>query len=357
MTRAIRFARVLALAVAACMLAPQLAWAQASPTPVVQTTYVPANAQAAGVVYLGRLLTASELEWFPIEIAVAAAQKEAGIDLMTLEQITLSTRIEEKGQPLQGGAVLRFSKPFDKAQAAAALAKAVSEGSEVTKAQHGQIEYLKAEAEGYVVAVAAPTDRVLLLAEETWLKAMLDHAQPPAGKPSRIVQLLSQADTKADFSGVFDFTAVSSKVVAELDKEKIPAEFEKFKKIPSLMGAVFASMSLRMGLRDKLVIQAKDEAAAKELDVLIPEGIETGRKYLLAEVAKQPANTAIEKATQKYLERVSGELAAAFRPVRRGTELSLEKDSGGGMMEIAFLNALLLPAVEKVRAVQQRVEE
>ena len=340
MTQPIRFAFALAL----CLFAPQFALAQ---TGVVQTTFVPAGAHVAGVAFPQRILSASELEWLPIEVFVAATQKEAGFDLLTLEQVTLSSQITEGAEPVQVGAVLRFSKPFDKAKAVAGVGKTVAEGRELTKAQHGQVEYLKVD--GGAVAVAAPSDRVLLVAEETWLKQMLDAAQPPAGKPSRIAQLLSQADTKADFTGVVDMTALSGQITQALDKEKIPPEFAKYKRIPALISAITSSGSIRAGLKDRLVIQAKDEAAAKELETLIPEGLEAARKQMLAEVAKQPATTPVEKATVRYLERISMEFTAAFRPVRRASELSLEKDSGAGMTEIAILNALLMPAVAKVR--------
>jgi hypothetical protein len=327
--------------------------AQAQSSPAVQTTFVPASAQFAAVAFPQRVLTSREMELYPIEVFSAASIKEAGFDVLNLEQVTFSGQATE-GEPFQGGAVLRFNQPIDKTRAIAGLAKLGGEEGELTKAQHAKQEYFKPA--GGTFAVAAPSDRVLVIGSEAWLKQMLDAAQPPAGKPSRIAGLLSQVDGKADFAAVVDMAALAGAISKELDKEKAPPEFEKFKRIPTLIGSLSGAASVRTGLKDRLVIQAKDEAAAKELDVLIPEALEVARKQMVAEVGKNPGNTAVEKALVRYFERISTELTAALRPTRRGLELSLEKDSGAGMTEIAILNALLLPAVQRVRETAREVQ-
>ena len=74
-------------------------------------SYIIPEATIAGVVYPRRVLTNPSMEMLPLEVLSAAGIKEAGIDPMDVEQVTVMI---VPPAPMPGlGIVVRFTKPYE----------------------------------------------------------------------------------------------------------------------------------------------------------------------------------------------------------------------------------------------------
>jgi prepilin-type processing-associated H-X9-DG protein len=323
--------------------------APAGPQGAGAVGYVTPGAALAAVAYPRRVLTAPGMELLPIEVMSAAGKKELGIDPLDVDQIVLVA--EPPGLGLPGiGVVARLARPYKPEGLLAPLAERTVE------AQLDGKPYRRGSGP-MDLSIYMPDAHTLIVAHDPLLRKMLANRADPVEGP--VSKLLGAIDASQDFAAVLSIDPLRDMAKAQLALAPLPPKFAGVRKLPDLVSAVEARTRLSDAQEMALVVYARDEAAAEELEALIGQLLATAREMFLAEMAEQAAgDDPVEQAMAQYMRRVNERIFEAIRPVRNGDRLEL---AGGGQqnMQIAtigILIALLLPAVQAARAAARRAQ-
>jgi prepilin-type processing-associated H-X9-DG protein len=334
-----------ALALAALLSSPL--GAQVSRTPALDTTYVPADMVAAVLAFPKRTFAAKELELYPLEMITAWGLQEVGFDPLEIEQALAVVGVPDPDPKF--GIVLRFSKPINKdkvfARQLAGAKAATSGGKSYRKAANPQDPSL------YIA-----DDLTLVLADEATLIRMM----AATAVDSPLIRLLKSADASGDGLAVLAVDMVRDRVMKEIAKEttELPPELKDLKRVPELVSTVEARVNIRPGLKNELVLKARDEKSAIELTKIADASLDYGRKQFLATIQASPGdpNDPVNLAMARYGKRLAEHYATALRPKREGDRLVLAADNPLGGAQVAVLSALVLPAVQAARAAAQRTQ-
>jgi hypothetical protein len=316
----------------------------------VDVNYITPGAVVAAVAYPRRVLTAPEMEMMPIEIISAAANQELGIEPLDVEQVLLVVEPPTAGPP-GIGLVVRFTKPYQ---------------LETLKVPGG-MELEDAELDGRLYRRPAyplgpgmymPDDRTLIVATDALLRGMLKNKQTPAKGP--LSQLASKTGLSADLTVIAVLEPVRPLLVAQLAQVPIPPPFAGAKRLPELIDAAKAELTVTGQTRSALSILAPSEQAAQELEQLVNQLMQTGQQMVLAQVASEMGQTddPVEQAAAKYAQRMTRRIFEMFQPTRKGNMLVLAQEGAVANQTavIGVLVALLLPAVQAAREAARRMQ-
>ena len=309
--------------------------------------YITPEATFAAVAYPRRVLTAPEMEMLPIEVASAAGKKELGIDPVDVESIMVIVEPPVAGPPGYG-VVVRFSKAYQLDGLLAPLAKTTTEGQLNGKA------YRQA-ASPMLPSIYMPDDQTLIVAEDSFLRKMLANHEAPAEGP--LGKLFASTDTSGDLVAIVVLDPVREMLLAAVSQAPVPPPFEGVKRIPALLKAAKAQMSVTGRTSASLVLLAPNEAAAEELEQLINELLDLAQQMAMAEMAKAATgDDPVERAMAQYMQRINKRMFDPVRPVRNGTMLSVSHtgEAYSQVAVIGILIALLLPAVQAAREAARR---
>jgi hypothetical protein len=359
MTRPCRTLVCLVLA-AAMIGSPSMVYAQqlavlqaagAEPAGSVDLSYVTPGAVFAAVAHPRRVLTAPEMEMLPIEVMSAAGKKEMGIDPLDIEQVMVIVEPPRAGMPPGGAVVVRFSRPYGDLPILQALMK------RTVDAQLDGRPYRRGGGP-MDMSIYKPDERTLIVAHDQLLRGMLANQKKPVEGP--VSKLLAEADaSRQDLAAVFSLEPVRELAGAALATAPLPPQFADVRKVPQLLSAVEVRFNLTGSQEMVLVLHARDEGAAKELEDLIDRLLRTTKEMMLAEMAEDAgSDDPVEQAMVQYMQRISDRIFDAFRPVRKGGRLELA-GSGQGNAQVAtigILVALLLPAVQAAREAARRMQ-
>ena len=350
------FARTALLLLATCFSTVGLALAQpaASAAPAaaaIDRGYITPNAVLAAVAHPRRVLTAPEMEFLPLEIISAAGLKELGLDPVQLEEVLAIAVVKDTKQPPQFGLVLRFAEPLRQGGLLPELVR------HTTRAEINGKGYRKAAGpEDFSLMRADP--RTILIAHDELLGKMLANVANP--QPGPAAKLLGQMSGSSDLAAVVALDPVRPLLKAELQKAPVPPAFAGFLTIPDLIVSAEGQLTLLGNGGGALVLRARDEEAAKQLEAMINALLDMakmGVQIQAGQLAK--SQDPVEQATAQYMQRTSGRMIDMFRPVREGDHLSLSAKGVSAQANIATVGiavGLLLPAVQSAREAARRAQ-
>jgi len=314
--------------------------------------YLTETATFAGVVHPRRALTDPELELLPIEVLSAAGKKEMGIDPLDVEQVLVMAEPPLQGNPPQAGVVVRFSKPHKLDQILPQLqAATVADTLDGKAYRRGRTPM--------DLSLYAVDDRTLLMAHDELLRRMLsgesDATKGLAGK------LLSESGSVNDVAAVLAVEPLRPLVAGQIAMAPLPPAFESVRKIPELLSAVEATVSLSGGMRMALVLHAEDEAAAEELETIIVGLLDTAQRMIHAQMTQAvgtQGDDPVQQAAMQYVQRINKRFMEAMKPKRDGSrlEFATEGQSEAQIATIGILIALLLPAIQAAREAARRAK-
>ena len=309
--------------------------------------YITPEATFAAVTYPRRVLTAPQMEMLPIEVFSAAGKKELGIDPVDVESVMVIVEPPVAGPPAYG-AVVRFSKPYQLDGLLPPLAKTTTEG-ELNGKPYRQTQ------SPMLPSLYMPDDQTLIVAEDSFLRKMLANHDAPAEGP--LGKLFGSTNTSGDLMAIAVMEPVREMLSAMLDQAPVPPPFEDVKRVPALLKAAKAQVSVTGDTAASLVLLAADEAAAEELEQLINELLDLAGQMILAQMAQAASgDDPVEQAMAQYMQRINKKMFDLVRPVRNGTVLSWSHDGSeySQVAVIGILISLLLPAVQAAREAARR---
>lgn len=325
--------------------------------------YVTPDAVVGAIAQPRRVLTGPEMELLPTEVITAAGEKELGFDPMQLEQVLAVIEPPGLAGPPQAGVVLRF------AEKAPAEAVATKLGPRTTEGTLNGKTYRQGRGLD-VPSIFAADEKTLVIAHDGLLRRMV--SQDPA-RQGTVGKLLAGEGTSSDLTAAFAMEPVRGLLAAQLEQAPLPPPLAGLKKTPELVESaeVGVNLGLMQGTSIALKVHAKDEAAAKELEQLIQNGLDMAKQAMAAELEREMARALqsedpVERAMAKYLERVRermfGQTFEIIQPKRDGDTLVLalggktspEQARLQQVAVIGFLVALLLPAVQAARESARR---
>jgi type II secretory pathway pseudopilin PulG len=340
---------VVTMVVTPCAVSAQQPPAAGAPG-VVDLNYITPNAVLAAVAHPRRVLQAPEMEMMPIEIISATGNKELGIEPLDIEQVLLVVEPPAAGPP-GAGLVLRFIKPY---QLENLKLPGVAELQETTLNGRPYRQGTGPFAPGLYM----PDDRTLMVATDAMLRAMLQNVQSPAAGPLR--DLAAKADAGADIAVLAVVPPVRQLLSAQLAQVPIPPQFAAAKRLPELVDAVKAEVTMVGQPRSSLVLIAPSDLAAGELEKVIQQLMETGQQMMLGQVTAQMERTEdpVERAAAAYAERITRRIFDMVRPTRDGNTVVLAQEGlvSNQTAMIGVLVALLLPAVQAAREAARRAQ-
>jgi prepilin-type processing-associated H-X9-DG protein len=149
-------------------------------------------------------------------------------------------------------------------------------------------------------------------------------------------------------------------LVAQLAQVPIPPPFAGAKRLPELVNAAKAELTVAGKPGWTLTLLAPSQQAVQELDTLVKQLMQTGQQMILAQVTAQlgQGDDPVEKASAAYAQRMVRRTFEMFQPKRKGNMLVLTQEGAVSNQTavIGVLVALLLPAVQAAREAARRMQ-
>ena len=322
---------------------------QARAAETLDLAYIPADAVAAVVVHPQRVLAMPELEFLPVEIAVAASLQYAGIDPTTVEQAVAVIGMPGAAGPEPGvGAVLRFTKPYSGDLVLERLGAGAREANFGGKTIH-------VGGQRGAVSLFMPNDRTLVLAlSEMQLKNMISAKDVD----SPLTKLLKQADLSKTAVAVVDFATLKPMVLLGLQAlPPPPSPFQEFLAAPELISSIELSVNLGSTLDLRLVLGADDAKAAADLEAMAAKAKRLALEFVQQQVAKElGGDDPMQQATGKYLQRITKRTLDEIHVKTAGNRVTISFEGSPGIALVGVLTAPLLPAVQAAREAARRAQ-
>ena len=311
-------------------------------------SYIPADAVAAVVVHPQRILTAPELQFLPVEVAVAAGIQYAGIDPSTVEQAIGVVGMPGQAGPQPGvGAVSRFSKPYAEDQVLARLAPGAAEMIFDGKAIH-------VGGPG-TLSLHMPNDRTLVAAiSEVQLKSMISAKDVD----SRLTKLLKRADLSKTAVAVVDFTTLRPLAMMGLQAlPPVPPPFQEFLRAPELISSIELSANVGSTMELRLLLGANDAKAASELDAMAAKAKRLALEFVQQQIASEAAgNDPVQQALAQYMQRLTKRTLDEIHVKTAGEQVTISFEGSPAIGSVGVMTALLLPAVQAAREAARRTQ-
>lgn len=315
---------------------------------VLDLSYIPADAVAAVVVHPQRILTAPELQFLPVEVAVAAGIQYAGIDPSTVEQAIGVVGMPGQAGPEPGvGAVLRFSKPY----AGREVVAKVSPSAEEMKFE-GKTIYVGRPG---TASLYLPNDRTLVVAiSEVQLKSMISAKDVD----SPLTKLLKRADLSKTAVAVVDFATLRPLAMMGLQAlPPMPPQFQEFLRAPELISSIELSANVGSTMELRLLLGANDAKAASELDAMAAKAKRLALEFVQQQIASEAAgNDPVQQALAQYMQRITKRTLDEIHVKTAGEQVTISFEDSPAIGSVGVMTALLLPAVQAAREAARRTQ-
>jgi hypothetical protein len=327
---------------------PRAAGGRAADVKHLDLSYIPAQAVASIVVHPRAVLTGPDSEWLPTEVITAAGMKEAGVDPVKIQEAVVLFASPNRGTEPHVAAIFRFSEPYSKAAVTARLVGREKEvdGKPVVELAGPQAMLLHLADEKTIVIGTGPLVEKMLAAGEK-------------GADSPLLRLLQKVDVSSHLTTVFSIDAVRPIMKqAMAGAPPVPPPVQDFLKLPDLLSAIVLRVNVGEKFRANLTLQAADEAAGKETERIVKDGLAMLRQVVLGQVVAQLAgsNDSVQQAGGKYMTRIINKMFDQLKPARIGQNVTLSVESNSSIATMGILAGLLLPAVQAARGAARRVQ-
>ncbi len=242
-----------------------------------------------------------------------------GIDLDATEQVILIGGLGKKLGSFFTGTILRYKQPFD-------LPKYLqSRSPEWEEVVAGDQKYYRPD-DKKIPCVMAPSNRVLVMADEETLKRMASVAKDAE---SPLLATLRNSDDAAAALAVLEVSIVRPQVMAFLAFTKLPAPFDAapydgIKKVPVNIDEAIVKLNVSPLLSIKADMRAKDEDAAIATDTFLANVIdkifETVDEMMVEPEGEQDRGAAVAASA---IQALLGDLKSILKHSRDGVNLNV----------------------------------
>ncbi len=320
--------------------------ATAAVAKVVRLT--PGDTLAAITLRPQRIAAGKNMELAPLEVFTAAGLEHVGIDPLKIERADLLLGFPGPAGP-QGGLVIQLSEPFDINQ----LNPQLLDGQGV---QHDKdFEFFGSPENELIYHQFDP--QTVLAGTRIFVKQMV----AKRSEPGKVASLLQQIKTEHDLSAIVSIDTLRPLIVGMLEEPMQgapPAISEDTFAIVQSTDFVALGINVADEQHLQLVIAGATEADAKKLEQSFSRLIKFAETTFVSELKNQlndPSQTTA--AIHGYLDRVSGQMAGKWMPVRKGRALILDvQEQMQSVAVIGTLTGLLLPAVQAARDAARRMQ-
>ena len=187
---------------------------------------------------------------------------------------------------------------------------------------------------------------------------MLKNKQTPVEGP--LSKLVAKTSLSADVTVIAVLEPVRPMLAAQLAQVPLPPPFAGVKRLPELIDAAKAELTVAGQPRSALTLLTPSEQAAQELEKLVKQLMQTGQQMILAQASAQmgQSDDPVEKASAAYAQRMVKRIFEMFQPKRKGNVLVVAQEGAvtNQTAMIGVLVALLLPAVQAAREAARRMQ-
>ena len=297
--------------VALMVTSPALSYAQQTTrTKKIETSYVTPGAFVAAFAHPRRVLTAPEMEVFPLEVISALGKQQFGIDPVDVEEVIAIVEPPQQGPP-EYGVVLRLAKPFQldalTLPPTLPLADAQLEGRPYRQSQNP-----------FVPGFYMPDDRTLLVATDAFLKKLLANRENPVDGP--LSRLLAKVNNSSDALIVAMVEPIRPMLSAQLSSVPLPPPLEGVKRLPELIDAAKADLSVTGKPGASLVLLSSSQADAEELAGVLNQLLDFGQQMALSQIDQRgmQGDDPVQRASVQYSQRITRRMIESLRPKREG---------------------------------------
>jgi hypothetical protein len=324
--------------------------------------YATEQAFAGALVRPKQVFAAPEMAMLPYEVIQAAGLQEIGIDPLTIEELQVFVEPPMLGPP-QFLAVARFADAFRLDQLKEQFT------SHTQRSELDGRPYLQGTTP-MEPSLFAPDDRTLLVGSDDMLRRAYVARGGTATSP--LIDRLTRMDGGRDAFAAVEIAPIRPLLVAQVHQAPpFPPPLDQLeptlRSAPDLIGAIEASLGITGGENAQgfsLVVYGADEAAAQELEKLAQDALKLWQEQMLAAFQEaEQSGDAVQQATARYMQRISGSMSDIYRPTREGERLVFFGGAGDEkspqMQQIAIIGilvALILPAVQAAREAARRTQ-
>jgi hypothetical protein len=326
---------------AANRIAPAVAAAQPIATPMI-----PADAVGAFFFFPQEVLKTPELKLMPIEIADAWLTENVGIKLADIESVRGYTGIPGPLGP-NFGMLIKLNADLD-----------------ATRINRDRFAG-PAEKVGELTAIPLrdmPGSYLHRVDPKTYVIATIDMLSPMVtsnGKTGPMAEMLAGRSRTSPLVLAAAMEPirpmVEQAVAAGAIPASVPPPLNNLRKFPSLAKGVVTEMS-PMGNRSEIVVVANNDVDAKELQLILQDGMSFGRDMAILQAMQQvQGEDAVSQATRSYFQRLANEIVTMLQPQLDGDELTIRLEGiQTGYASSGVMVGLLLPAVQAAREAARR---
>ncbi len=320
--------------------------ASAAVDKVVRLT--PSDTLAAVTLRPQRIAAGKNMELAPLEVITAAGLEHVGVDPLKIERADLLLGFPGPAGP-QGGLIVQLTEPFSISQ----LNPQLLDGQGV---QHDKdFEFFGSPENELIYHQFDP--QTVLAGTRIFVKQMV----AKRSEPGKVASLLQQIKTEHDLSAIVTVDTLRPLIVGMLDQTMQgapPAISEDTLSIVQSTDFVALGINVADEQHLQLVIAGATDDDAKKLEQSFSRLIKVAETIFVSELKNQlndPSQTTA--AIHSYLDRVSGQMAGKWMPVRKGRALVLDvQEQMQSVAVIGTLTGLLLPAVQAAREAARRVQ-
>jgi hypothetical protein len=324
-------------------------------TGTIDTTHIPPGAAVVAVLRPAQLMNSPASELLPVEVATAAGLKHLGIDPAKVAEVTASVDPSNPSMPSYVVA-LKFIEPITGVTLPNKL-RAHAKPDEL----NGK-KYLKSE-QPMLPSFYSPDKQTLIIAPDETLKRLVD--KPVGGQAGPFFERVRNVKAGNDLYVAVDIATLRPFIQLGLmqAQRNMPPDARPFVESINKLSAAELTLNLSKPGASSLVVHANDEAAAKDVETVLADGVEKAREKMRIDMAPQMASDdPVERSFAQYMERVSGRWAETMVPKREGRTFTIFRLDGTNSQQqqlattavIGVLVALLLPAVQAAREAARR---
>jgi hypothetical protein len=283
---------------------------------MIDTTYVSSTAIVVASFRPAQLMTAPIAEMLPTEVFTAAGLQYLGFDPAGVEEVTAFAGQINVMAPPEFGVVFKFNAPFRAATINRAI-RAHAKLSELAGKRYLQSQH------PMMPSFFGPDNRTLVVAPDATLRRLVESQGQPKTGP--MIERVSAAQAGSDLYLAIDVASLRPYMEMGIAQAKasgrIPPQGEKFLELPKLISAAELTLNLTAAGPMSLVVHAKDDADAQQLETLLAEATTnpaaaTTEQYTAGRYATEDP---VSQAVTQFVERFS----QPFRPQRNGTSVTL----------------------------------
>ncbi|MCG8651300.1 MAG: DUF1559 domain-containing protein, partial [Pirellulales bacterium] len=303
----------------------------------VGSDFIPVDGMVAGVVNPAGTLASPVLEMLPVEIADAWCLENIGVPLKQVESIKVI--IAAPGpEDAMFAALVKFSQDVSVQDLNTQFV-----GDPVEVDGHACFEFVGPPG----VVLHQLGSKEIVMASRSYLDRVIESRGKPTGPLAKFAAVVPH---DGNLTILFAVEPIRPVITGLLQSQMamIPPPFVPFTEIPELLDAVLLKVDIedqQEGL--KLVMLARDEDAAVQLEKIIVDGIEMARNLILAQILNEmQGDQSVDEAMRQYIQRMADMVVQTVTPKREGKRVTISAPAMTGMPGPLLSLGLLMPAVQ-----------